>query len=186
MKRRVFTRGSIGLLVAISISALGSRVDSQTLRPEAAAKKVYEQVPNIPRENTYTRKETGAIDPENTLISRLIRYHQDVKKRFTTTRLDWQLTLADYLGANEVIVEERYPGQNTLTVNPMKSDVKAIQSLNRRQREAIVTALVILYNPVENTPPTPTPQPSPSPSPSPLPSPRTPSLSKPGDANLLK
>lgn len=186
MKRRVFTRGSIGLLVAVSIAALDSRVDSQSLRPEAAAKMVYERVPDLPRENTYTRKETGAIDPENTLISRLIRYHQDVKKRFTTTRLDWQLTLADYLGANEVIAEERYPGHNTLTVNPMKSDVRSIQALNRRQRDSIVTALVIIYNPVETTAPTATPRPSPSPSPSPLPSPRTPSLSKPGDADLLK
>jgi hypothetical protein len=158
------------------------RVISQTQRPETSAQQIYQKIPDLPQENNYTRRDTGAIDPNNTLISRLIRYHQDTKKRLSNIRFDWQLTLGDYLGVNEKIIEERYPGSSTLTVNPMGTDIKAINSLNRRQREQLVTVLVSIYNPriaaVEN--------PDPSPSPSPSPSPRNPSLSKPGDADLLK
>jgi hypothetical protein len=153
---------------------------SQVQRPEAVAQQIYQEMPDLPKENNYTRQDTGAIDPNNTLISRFLRYHQDTKKRFTLIRFDWQLTLGDYLGVNEKISEENYPGRATLTVNPMATDIKAINSLNRRQREQLVTLLVKIYNPAI------LPQETPSPSPSPSPSPRRPSLSQPGDADLLK
>jgi hypothetical protein len=153
---------------------------SQIQRPEAVAQQIYQEMPDLPKENNYSRQDTGAIDPNNTLISRFLRYHQDTKKRFTLIRFDWQLTLGDYLGVNEPIIEERYPGSATLTVNPMTADIKAINSLNRRQRERLVTLLVKIYNPAI------LPQETPNPSPSPSPSPRRPSLSKPGDADLLK
>ena len=153
---------------------------SQIQRPETVAQQIYQAMPDLPKENNYTRRDTGAIDPNNTLISRFLRYHQDTKKRFTLIRFDWQLTLGDYLGVNEKISEENYPGQATLTVNPMAADIKAINSLNRRQRQQLVTLLVEIYNPAILPQETPTPNPSPSPSP-----PR-PSLSKPGDADLLK
>jgi hypothetical protein len=153
---------------------------SQVQRPEAAAQQIYQEMPDLPKENNYTRQDTGAIDPNNTLISRFLRYHQDTKKRLTLIRFDWQLTLGDYLGVNEKISEENYPGQATLTVNPMAADIKAINSLNRRQREQLVTLLVKIYNPAI------LPQETPTPSPSPSPSPRRPSLSQPGDADLLK
>jgi hypothetical protein len=182
--RRVLVRGLISAAIAIAIASSPSWGNQTTLRPEAAARQVYAQIPDLPRANTYTRSDTGMLDPENTLISRFIRYHQDVKKRFTDIRLDWQLTLADYLGAHEAIVVERYPGSNTLTANPMTTDIELIQALNRRQREQLVTVLVRIYNPDLSTSPAPTP--SPSPIPNPRPSPRTPPLSQPGDANLLK
>ena len=153
---------------------------SQIQRPETVAQQIYQAMPDLPKENNYTRRDTGAIDPNNTLISRFLRYHQDTKKRFTLIRFDWQLTLGDYLGVNEKINEENYPGQATLTVNPMAADIKAINSLNRRQRQQLVTLLVEIYNPAI------LPQETPNPSPSPSPSPRRPSLSKPGDADLLK
>jgi hypothetical protein len=153
---------------------------SQIQRPETVAQQIYQEMPELPKENNYTRQDTGAIEPNNTLISRLIRYHQDTKKRFSLIRFDWQLTLGDYLGVNEKIIEERYPGSATLTVNPMSADIKGINSLNRRQREQLVTILVKIYNP------TIAPTTKPTPSPSPSPSPRRPSLSKPGDADLLK
>jgi hypothetical protein len=149
---------------------------SQIQRPETVAQQIYQAMPDLPKENNYTRRDTGAIDPNNTLISRFLRYHQDTKKRFTLIRFDWQLTLGDYLGVNE----KNYPGQATLTVNPMAADIKAINSLNRRQRQQLVTLLVEIYNPAI------LPQETPTPSPSPSPSPRRPSLSKPGDADLLK
>ncbi|CCI06100.1 hypothetical protein [Microcystis aeruginosa] len=153
---------------------------SQIQRPETVAQQIYQTMPDLPKENNYIRRETGAIDPNNTLISRFLRYHQDTKKRFTLIRFDWQLTLGDYLGVNEKISEENYPGQATLTVNPMAADIKAMNSLNRRQRQQLVTLLVEIYNPAI------LPQETPNPSPSPSPSPPRPSLSKPGDADLLK
>jgi hypothetical protein len=153
---------------------------SQIQRPETVAQQIYQAMPDLPKENNYIRRETGVIDPNNTLISRFLRYHQDTKKRFTLIRFDWQLTLGDYLGVNEKINEENYPGQATLTVNPMAADIKAMNTLNRRQRQQLVTLLVEIYNPAILPQETPTPNPSPSPSP-----PR-PSLSKPGDADLLK
>jgi hypothetical protein len=153
---------------------------SQIQRPETVAQQIYQVMPDLPKENNYIRRDTGKIDPNNTLISRFLRYHQDTKKRFTLIRFDWQLTLGDYLGVNEKISEENYPGQATLTVNPMAADIKAMNSLNRRQRQQLVTLLVEIYNPAI------LPQETPNPSPSPSPSPRRPSLSKPGDADLLK
>jgi hypothetical protein len=182
LTRRRLSRGGIGMAIALSLTLFSLNGLTQTLRPEAAARGVYERAVDLPLQNQYIRLDTGELDPENTLVSRFIRYHQDAKKRFTVLRLDWQLTLADYLGVNEAIVEERYPGNNTLTVNPMTADIQAIRSLNRRQREQLVTILVHIYNPesVLTLPP------SPSPVPSPVSSPRTPALSKPGDADLLK
>lgn len=182
--RRVVIGGLVGIAFAVAVGSLHSPAASQTPRPEAAAKTVYERIPDLPLANTYTRSDTGALDPDNTLIARFIRYHQDVKKRFTEIRLDWRLTLADYLGANDPIVTDRYPGANTLTANPMTRDIELIRSLNRRQRDALVTILVSIYNPEPTTPPTPAITPSPSPIPE---SPRRgPALSRPGDANLLK
>ncbi len=56
---------------------------SQIQRPETVAQQIYQAMPDLPKENNYIRRETGAIDPNNTLISRFLRYHQDTKKRFS-------------------------------------------------------------------------------------------------------
>jgi hypothetical protein len=182
IRAKILTVLSLVIALTISLGIWQSSGFSQTQRPETIAQQIYQEIPDLPKENNYTRRDTGAIDPNNTLISRFIRYHQDTKKRLSNIRFDWQLSLGDYLGVNEKIVEERYPGSLTLTANPMNTDIKAINSLNRRQREQLVTILVKIYNP--SIVPAETPDPSPSPSPSP--SPRRPSLSQPGDADLLK
>lgn len=122
-------------------------VSAQNLRPEMAAAEVYQQLKQFPQANQYTRKETGKIDPDNTLVSRIIRYHQYVKSRPLNYRLDWQLTIADYFGINEPISESRYPGSQTLTVNPLQSDRKIIQDLTRTQRSELIDTLVSIYNP---------------------------------------
>ncbi len=120
---------------------------AQTLPPKKVAAKVYQAMPDLPQENKYIRQETGEIDPENTLVSRLVRYHQYLKARPTIFRLDWKLTLADYLGANEAILESRYPGNSTLTINPMKQDKKVINALTLEQRQQLVDLIVNIYNP---------------------------------------
>ncbi len=142
-----------GLTGNIGVSSVNAQdfnnpiINVRSIRPEFVAQKVYESFEDIPKENQYINQETGEVDLDNTLISRMVRYHQYIKTRPTKFRLDWKLTLADYLGANENITEARYPGRSTLTINPMNGDLEAINKLNRRQRENLVNFLVSLYNP---------------------------------------
>ena len=158
--------------------------NSSSVRVETASAIVYQQLPYLPKENQYRRKETGEIDPEHTLISRFIRYHQDFKKRANRYRFDWKLTLADYLGVNETIEAETYPGSLTLTTNPFTTDVKAIQALNRRQRQELVDLLAFIYKPQVTEKPTKT-KISPTPQSTSKDESGKPSLAKPGDAQLL-
>jgi hypothetical protein len=158
--------------------------NGSSIRVETASAIVYQQLPYLPKENGYKSKETGEIDPEHTLISRFIRYSQDFKKRTNRYRFDWKLSLADYLGAHETIDPETYPGSVTLTTNPFEADVKAIQALNRRQRQELVDLLAFIYKPQMTEKPakakvTPTPQSTPKNESG------KPSLGKPGDAQLL-
>jgi hypothetical protein len=196
-------RGSLGFLIAllmgIVLSVWGPQLGSggnlpnlslapataQILRPENVAEQVYQRLPDLPRENQYLSEETGAVATDNTLISRLVRYHQYVKSRPTRFRLDWQFTLADYLGVNEPIKESRYPGATTLNKNPLEADLQVIGSLNRRQRSELVDVLVSIYNPQAVTPSKPESAPPSTTQPSQPSPPSQPNLSQPGDAQLL-
>ena len=143
-----------GMGESIHTSFLGSqRAYAQRASPSDAWRLVYQQLPDLPRENQYISKETGKVAQNNTLVSRLLTYHFYVKGRPPNYRLDWKLTLADYLGANEVMYDTSYPGKDTLRQNPMESDRAAIVRLNRRQRDALVQVLVNIFNPnSQNTP----------------------------------
>jgi hypothetical protein len=104
--------------------------------------KVYQQLPDLPKENNYTRKEGGSVAQNNTLVSRMIQYHMFVKGRAPNYRFDWKLTIADYFGVNEAIYDSTYPGADSLRKNPLDSDRAAIKKLSRTQRDALVQALV--------------------------------------------
>ncbi|MEG4918606.1 MULTISPECIES: hypothetical protein [unclassified Microcoleus] len=137
-------------LLRSSESASVQRVAQQSAPPQVrvqdAWKLVYEKLPDLPIENNYISKETGKVDPTNTLVGRLIRYHVFVKGRPPNYRFDWKLSLADYLGATpDYLVESVYPGKDVLRSNPMEQDRAAIQSLNRAQRDALVQALVDVF-----------------------------------------
>ncbi|MEG4231004.1 hypothetical protein QUA40_02640 [Microcoleus sp. Pol11C3] len=137
-------------LLRSSESATVQRVAQQSVPPQVrvqdAWKFVYEKLPDFPIENNYISKETGKVDPTNTLIGRLIRYHVFVKGRPPNYRFDWKLTLADYLGATpDYLVESVYPGKDVLRSNPMEQDRAAIQRLKRAQRDALVQALVDVF-----------------------------------------
>jgi len=155
----------------------------ETLTIEAVAALVYEKLPSLPKENTYRRRENGEVASDHTLVSRLIRYHRDIQKRPTRYRLDWKLTLADYLGAYRPMELERYPGATTLQDNPLPKDTQVIQSLNRQQRDGLVAVLVAIYRPA--TPLTPPKAAAPAPASAPGRDPSKPLLSKPGDVKLL-
>ena len=161
-----------------------SPVSAQLPRPNQAAIAVYQAIPGLPLENQYISVKTGEIAADNTLFSRLIRYHQYIKNRPLIYRLDWQLTFADYLQVNETMFAVRYPGNQTLTINPLDNDRKAIANLTRSQRNQIIDTLLAIYNPnSESSSPT---KPSVTPQP-PTPENRddTLQLPQPGDAELL-
>ncbi len=120
---------------------------AQRISPTDVWQKVYQQLPDFPKENQYISKETGKIAENNTLVSRLIRYHIYLKERAPNYRLDWKLTLADYLGANEAIYDATYPGNDILRENPLDGDRAAIKHLNRRQRDTLVQVLTNIFNP---------------------------------------
>lgn len=120
---------------------------AQRQTPETIAQQIYERIPEIPKNNQYVSSNTREVATEHTLISRLIRYHEFVKSRPTIFRLDWKLTLADYLGYNEMMREEIYPGFNTLTQNPFNEDRELIKTLSRDQRNQLVDTLVSIYQP---------------------------------------
>lgn len=136
-----------------------SPVMAQRPRPQDVWRLVYQQIPILPLENQYVSKSTGQVDPNNTLVSRLLQYHAYAKGRPPNLRFDWKLTLADYLGANEVMELTRYPGYETLQTNPIEGDRAAITRLTRLQREALIQALVNVFTPAEaaspQAPPTP-------------------------------
>ncbi|WP_375509660.1 hypothetical protein [uncultured Nostoc sp.] len=155
--------------------------DAQRITPSDVWQLVYQQLPDFPRENKYISKENGQVAENNTLVSRLITYHIYTKGRAPIYRLDWKLTLADYLGANEIMYDTSYPGNETLRENPIEGDRKAITRLTRSQRDALVQVLVNIFNPTsQNTPP---------PSSNNTPSPNTSTTPQPpqrGGAELLK
>ncbi|MBW4517338.1 MAG: hypothetical protein KME11_19200 [Timaviella obliquedivisa GSE-PSE-MK23-08B] len=119
---------------------------AQDVRVGDAWQQVYELLPDFPRENQYVNRENGKVAESNTLISRLIRYHVYVKVRPVNYRLDWKLTLADYLGANErMMPASSYPSADTLRTNPFQNDVAVIRNLDRTQRDALVQTLVNVF-----------------------------------------
>lgn len=124
---------------------------AQSLSPERVSEMLYQKNSSFPLENNYKSAETGEIATENTLITRIVRYHQYVKARPTRFRLDWKLTLADYLGKNEVIIENNYPGYKTLDTSPLPQDRQVIKDLTMEQRDTLVNTLVSIYNPASQS-----------------------------------
>lgn len=154
---------------------------------QEAGRRVYEEIPDFPLENYYILQATQEVATDNTLATRFIRYHLYTKGRTPRFRLDWKLTLADYLGVNDLLEFISYPSSDVLNINPMETDRERIQSLNRAQRDALIQVLVNVFNPeaaeIEKSVPVPAPGIT-SPQ-----QPRQPSLPRqpqPGDANLLQ
>ena len=137
------------LLFQPSVQAQPQRVRRPD--PEAIAAQIYQQLPELPLENQYLN-ESGEAAIENTLLTRLIQYHLYIQKRPTNFRLDWKLTLADYLGAFARMREADYPNYG-LRQNPMAGDVTAVESLDAQTRDRLVNALYQAFT-VADRPPT--------------------------------
>jgi hypothetical protein len=178
---------SIGSERSIVNKFISPSAIAQTIPPESVAAKVYQQIPELPKENQFINKEFQQADSDNTLISRFVRYHLYVKNRPLNFRLDWKLTIADYFNLNEDIKAINYPGSSTLTTNPLESDRQIITKLNRQQRDRLVDTLIGIYNPQTETSSSTPSQPTQNPA-TQKPIQNNPALPlpKPGDAQLLK
>ncbi len=179
-------------IVLSSVSALLPGAIAQTaVSPRKVSEQVYQRLPEFPLENQYLRKDNNKQATESTLVERLIQYHSTVKGRSPQFRLDWKITLADYLGMNDFLVPDAYPGKAFLKANPLESDRAIIRKLNRQQRDSLLQALVDIYtdgaaSQVTTTPLPPDASPSPPPvSPTPVAKPTLQPLPRSGDAQLL-
>ena len=182
----------LGLIVAGFLICYGPISNQLTLAQSMRFEQVTQEL-----ENGYVNSETGRVSTDNTLISRLIRYHVYIKSRLPNYRLDWKLTLADYLGVNERIEPKTYPSGSSLRKNPMEGDIAAVNRLTLAQRTAVVDILAAGFttqtapeatpqSPQAEPSPTPSPAISPTPTPSPTPNSRFPRQPQPGDAQLLR
>jgi hypothetical protein len=141
------------MIVSVAVLGLGNSylfsvtpALAQRISPSDTWQIVYNQLPNLPRENQYLSKDNGKVAEDNTLASRLINYHIYFKGRSPSYRFDWKLTLADYLNANEIIYESSYPGNDSLRQNPLAGDRAAIAKLTRQQRNDLVQVLVNIFS----------------------------------------
>jgi hypothetical protein len=210
--QRMLLWGLIGLLTA-SLVILGSvpglptfvnsvsyaqsnnrNIQTSYVSAEQIALRFYQRVPNFPRADNY-KVTNPQIKIPSTLVERLALYHTLVKGRSPQRRFDWKLTLADFLGLNDVISAQSYPGREYLDKNPLEDDRVTIRQLNRQQRNQLVQTLVDLYTPAvarETAPATPgtpdkpqaTPTLQPFPATAPSPS-RVPPSPQGGGAQLL-
>ena len=172
----------LGTSLNISNSFLAAPSFAQSARPQEFGMQVYQRLPNLPLENKYVSKDTKKVAADNTLVTRLLQYHLYLKGRAPGYRLDWKLTLADYLGANELIDEVAYPGNATLLTNPLEGDRAVITRLNRKQRNELVQVIVSLFNQNTRAATSPSNQANPQ-----IPAPTsTPFSPRPGDAQRLK
>ena len=112
------------------------------VRTAEIAQKVYAELPELPLENQYFNQKLKKIDPNNTLINRMLRYHTFTKGRPTDIRLDWKLTVADYLGANDIMDPATYPSHDVLSKNPLDGDRAAVNTLTRSMRDRLIDRLI--------------------------------------------
>lgn len=159
MKRQRYLR-FWGSLLAILLCCASAAEAQRPPQPEEIGQLVYEQLPNLERANTYRGVRSGEVRPNDTLVSRVIRYHLQSRNRRLASRLDWKLTMADLLGVNGVVRPESYPGFQTLSPNPLQSDLKAIAQLSRVERDRLIDVILSVVPrpqtaevPPEETPP---------------------------------
>ncbi len=108
--------------------------------PLEASTALYQAVPDFPK---GTRPEESQAD--QSLIRRLITYHLYIKNRSPYSRFDWKLTLADYLGYNEIVAMESYPGRDALGITIFINDQRLINKLSPGQRETLILNLLKIY-----------------------------------------
>lgn len=141
--QRWATRGLLGTIALLAVLMISQPVSAQFwVQDDLIWPQIYQMLPDLPRANHYVNRETRQVATNNTLVGRFIRYHIYTKGRSPFYRLDWKLTLGDYLGLNDRMDESAYPSRIQLRINPMDQDIEEIRKLNWAQRDALVNALV--------------------------------------------
>ena len=136
----------LGLFISTAIATVFLSIAPPSIaslvRTADIAQKIYTELPEIPLENQYFNQKLKKIDPNNTLINRILRYHAFTKGRPTDMRLDWKLTVADYLGANDIMDPATYPSHDVLSKNPLDDDRAAVNTLTRSMRDRLIDRLI--------------------------------------------
>ena len=132
----------IATILSLSFLSIAPPAHARIVRTAEIAQKVYTELPEIPLENQYFNQKLKKIDPNNTLVNRILRYHAFTKGRPADVRLDWKLTLADYLGANDIMDPATYPSHDVLSKNPMDDDRAAVNMLTRSMRDQLIDRLI--------------------------------------------
>lgn len=128
---------SAWLVLALLVGGAWPVAVLSVTKSERVAQQVYSRWPDFPREGSPGR-------PDSSLVRRLALYHTNVRGRPATSRLDWKLTLADYLGANLSMSPETYPEANGRP-DLLNADRRAIDRLTRAERNRLVETLVQVY-----------------------------------------
>jgi hypothetical protein len=123
------------VVLLVSFLGLGGQRTLAAPRTVEVAQKIYAQFSALPRNEV-------SEEPDNTLLRRMIQYHTRVQGRPEQSRLDWQLTFADYLGYNLNIDPTTYPARNAL-----EADKAAIDRLTRDQRHQLIRLLILVLQP---------------------------------------
>jgi hypothetical protein len=131
-----------GLCVFALVLSIGLPSQARVVRTTEIAQKIYTELPSIPLENQYFNQKINKVDPQNTLINRILRYHAYTKGRPIELRLDWKLTIADYLDANDIMDSATYPSHDVLSKNPLEGDRAAVTALSRSMRDRLITRLI--------------------------------------------
>ncbi len=131
-----------GLCVIAIVLSIALPSQARVVRTAEVAQKIYTELPSIPLENQYFNQKINKIDPQNTLVNRILRYHAYTKGRPVELRLDWKLTIADYLEANDIMDPATYPSHDVLSKNPLEGDRAAVTSLSRSMRDRLIARLI--------------------------------------------
>lgn len=115
------------LVLTLSLLVLPAVAES---RIDQAVDRVYAQFTDLPRL-------APPDQPGDTLVLRLVLYHIRVRGRPENSRLDWQFTLADYLGYNLNIDATNYPDGYAA----LERDKAALDALTRPQRQRLIRLL---------------------------------------------
>mgnify|MGYP001794269800 CR=1 FL=1 len=138
----VFLGGGLGAVQA------QPAVTIRRVEPAAISAQVYARHPDLPLENNYTDA-SGTVISDSTLVSRFVRYHLFVKDRPANFRLDWKLTLADYLDSFHPMEARLYPQQDALgelsAEGPFTGDRAAIAQMTRAQRNCLAQSLFEIF-----------------------------------------
>ena len=130
----------MGLSLVMHRSAFGQRLRDIPEQVDL----IYELMPELPLEDNYVSI-NGEVMSGSNWLKRLLLYHIQTQGRLPDSRFDWRMTFADFLGANEPIYANQYPGAASFATNPLNRDRELFRALTRQERNRLLEALEAVY-----------------------------------------